>query len=116
VQLEAPADPEYLPAGQSAQDEAPAAEDVVNDPDAHAAHALAPAAEYLPAAHVSVHGEARPVTALYLPEAQSVQYALAAALAYFPAAQLVQLEAPAAEYRPAAHELEHAVVLAVALL
>ncbi len=54
-------------------------------------HAVAPAAEYLPAMQFDVVDD---------------EHAVAAALEVIPVAQLVQLAAPAAEYIPKLHEAQ----------
>jgi hypothetical protein len=87
-------------------------------PTAHGVHIVAPAALYVPAAHVehvrclvevwnlpAAHGVQVPApAALYVPAEQSVQ--LAPAALYVPAMQAVQLAAPAALCLPTAHGVQ----------
>ena len=70
VQLVEPVAVWYRPVPQALQ-----AEDDSYDayrPALHEVQALAPAAEYLPTAHASVHADARSVAELYLPVAHAV--------------------------------------------
>ena len=114
MQLAEPVAVWYLPVPQATHDDDDVAEAYF--PAAHDKQALAPDELYFPEAHASVHAEVRPVAELYFPALQAEHDDSPDDDAYVPTAQLVQLDAPAAEYLPRAHASVQAVLRPVALL
>ena len=80
----------YVPAAQSVQLVALAA--VTNFPAEHAVQLDAPAAEYLPAEHVSLHATLRPVEDEYVPASQAAHAAAPVPAEYVPAAHAAHPE------------------------
>ena len=100
-----PVSPWKLPAGQASHDVAP--DEVPHLPAVQDVQEVAPAAEYLPAAHESVQSAVKPVDVPYFPAVQSSPPPLPVEVSYFPEGQVVQSEStpvPVVLYVPALHE------------